>query len=132
MASIKGLQLTVTTDRPHDKATITVTCDVEFTEVEVKTMNMLGLRYSLECHLLDMDMLYPDQVVKFDAQELPRASSGVNTQAHAVFETVALMSELHWYIFGKDSLAAELTLTDQETGARDVKRSEVLRVNLAA
>ncbi|SRR6266566_1909489 len=63
MASIKHPQPAITLDRPHDNATIVLSCDVEFTEFEVNAMNMLGVRYTLQCHLLDMDMLYPDYVL---------------------------------------------------------------------
>jgi len=132
MAHIKHPQLAITTDRPHNKATITVTCEVEFTDFEVNAMNMLGVRYSLQCHLLDMEMLYPDAVVAFDRQVFPRLPGGGNTHEHALFVTDAAMSDLHWYVFGKDTLVAELTLKNEETGIATVKRSDVLQADLTA
>ena len=132
MASIKHPQLAVTTDRPHNRATIAVTCEVEFTDFEVNAMNMLGVRYSLQCHLLDMEMLYPNAVVAFDRQEFPRFPGGANTHEHAVFATDAAMSDLHWYVFGKDTLVAELTLKNEATGSETVKRSDVLQADLTA
>ncbi len=132
MASIKHPQLAVTTDRPHDKATIVVSCDVEFTEFEINAMDMLGVRYTLQCHLLDMDMLYPDSVVAFDRQEFPRVPAGAKTHELAAFETNAAMSDLHWYVFGKDTLVAQLTVRNEETGVETVKRSDVLQADLTA
>jgi hypothetical protein len=132
MASIKHPQLAITTDRPHDKATIVVSCDVEFNEFEVNAMNMLGVRYTLQCHLLDMDMLYPDSVVAFDRQEFPRVPGGANTRELTTFEADATMSDLHWYVFGKDTLVARLTLKNEEAGVETVKHSDVMRVDLAA
>jgi hypothetical protein len=132
MASIKHPQLAITTDRPHDRATIRVGCEVEFTEFEVNAMNMLGVRYTLQCHLLDMDMRYPDSVVAFDRQQLPRVPGGANTHVLAAFEADAAMSDLHWYVFGKDTLVARLTLKNEETGVETFKDSDVMRVDLAA
>ena len=132
MARIKHPQLAITTDRPHNKATIAVTCEVEFTDFEVNAMNMLGVRYSLQCHLLDMEMLYPDAVVAFDRQEFPRLLGGGNTHEHASFVTDAAMSDLHWYVFGKDTLVAQLTLRNEETGVEALQHSDVIRVDLAA
>jgi hypothetical protein len=132
MASIKHPQLAITVDRPHDKATLVVSCEVEFTQFEVNAMNVLGVRYTLQCHLLDMDMLYPDSVVAFDRQEFPRVPGGANTRELATYETDAAMSDLHWYIFGKDTLVAQLTSRNEETGVEAVKHSDVMRVDLAA
>ena len=42
------------------------------------------------------------------------------------------MSDLHWYIFGKDTLVAQLTLRNEETGIETVNHSDVMRVDLAA
>jgi hypothetical protein len=53
MATITSSELTVTTNRPDDRASVVVSCDVEFTEVEVNAMNMLGLRYTLTCQVLN-------------------------------------------------------------------------------
>ena len=91
---------------------------------------MLGARYTLQCHLLDMDMLYPDSVVAFDGEEFPRVPGGANTHELAAFETDATMRDLHWYVFGKDTLVARLTLKNEETGVATVKRSDVLQADL--
>ena len=50
---------------------------------------MLGVRYTLQCHLLDMDRLYPDSVVACDRQEFPRVPGGARTREIAAFETDA-------------------------------------------
>src|SRR5260370_35966539 len=104
MARIKYPQLAITTDRPHNKATIAVTCEVEFTDFEVNAMNMLGVRYSLQCHLLDMEMLYPDAVVAFDRQEFPLLPRGGNRHRHALFVPAAATSDPHWYVFVRETL----------------------------
>ena len=132
MATIINPTLALSADRLHDRASIAVSCDVEFTEFEVNAMNMLGVRYTIQCHLLDMDMLYPDSVVAFDRQEFPRVPGGASTRELTTFETVAAMSALHWYVFGKDTLVARLTLKNEETGIETVKHSDVMRVDLAA
>src|SRR5262245_25921462 len=61
-------------------ARIDVSCDAHFTEFEVNEMNMLGLRYSLDCSLLDMDMLYPDTVARFDRAWLPSGPASRDRQ----------------------------------------------------
>jgi hypothetical protein len=56
MASISNAQLAITTDPLHERASISVSCDVEFTNVEVNAMNLLGLRSRLECQLVNKDL----------------------------------------------------------------------------
>ena len=124
--------MTVTTDRAHDQVTIVVSCDVEFTDFEVNTMNMLGVRYSLRCSLLDMDMLYAEADVHFAEQEFPRRPAATVKHEHAEFQVVATMHHLHRFIFGKDTLVGELVLRNEQTGVATVKRTEVVQVNLAA
>jgi hypothetical protein len=131
MTAIHDITLAITSDRAHGTATIDVGCDVAFTEYEVNEMNLLGLRYSLECHLLDMNMLYPDTVVRFDTQSLPLVGGAATTLEHASFTATALMSGLHEYVFGKDPLMAQLVLTNPESGAQLIAHSDVVAVNLA-
>jgi hypothetical protein len=131
MASIHDVELTVNTNRPEDEATITVTCNVEFTEFEVNAMTLLGLRYTLRCQLLDMDMLYAPTVAMFVQQHFPRVvRDTVNRREHVVFETHTPMHDLHVYVFGKDTLLAEVTLTNEETGAEVAARSRALALDL--
>lgn len=132
MANISTVELNITTNRPQDRATLAVSCDVEFTEFEVNAMNMLGLRHRLQCKLQDMAMLYPDTVLLFEQQRFPHAPGGAKRYEHAVFETVAAMSDLHLYVFGKDTLLAEVTLTNEETGSEHHERSKTIAVDLAA
>lgn len=130
MATIHTVELNINPNRPDDRATIVVTCEVEFTEFEVNTMTMLGLRYKLQCQLLDMDMVYAPTVAAFANQHFPRVASPANRHEHVVFETDAPMHDLHVYVFGKDTLLAEVTLTNEETGADVVTRSKALAVDL--
>ncbi len=53
MATISNPTLTVNTNRPSDQASVVVSCDIQFTEVEVNAMNMLGLQYTLHCQVLN-------------------------------------------------------------------------------
>jgi hypothetical protein len=132
MASITNPQLAIATDRVQNKAAITVSCDVEFTQFEMNAMTHVGLSYSLHCELLNMDMMYPTSVVMFAGQDFPRIPGHGQPHEHATFEATAAMNGLHMYIFGKDTLVAELTLKDLESGASTVKRTPVVAVNLAA
>ena len=132
MAAIHFPQLAITTDRLHDRATIVVVCDLDFTEFEVNAMNLLGVRYSLRCDLLDLGALYDHSLVSFDNQLFPRMPGRAIADEHAKFETQAAMHDLHLYVFGNDPLEALLTLTNEQTGAVATKRSPVVQVDLAA
>lgn len=132
MPKIIDPQLKVQVDRAAAKATVTVTCGLEFTEFEVRSMNLLGLQYRLECDLLNMEMLYPEDVVKFVPQSFPRVRDGAIRYEEPVFEAVAPTKELHLYLFGKDTLAAELRLSNEDQGTVNVKRTPVALVDLAA
>ena len=132
MATINNAKLAITTDRPLDRAKVVVNCDVDFTEVEVNAMNMLGLRYTLHCRVLDRIMLEEDPVVTFHHQDLPRMSGGATRSMHAEFDAVVAMTDLNEHVFGKDKLVAELKLKNEETGSELVKRSEVIAIDLAA
>jgi hypothetical protein len=52
-------------------ATVAFTSGVEFTEFEVRTMNLLATRYTLECQL-NMELLCPEAVIHFVPQQFPR------------------------------------------------------------
>jgi len=132
MASITNPRLAITTDPAQNKATVTVSCDVEFTQFEVNAMTRLGLSYSLRCELLNMEMAYPESVVLFAGQEFPVISGQGQSHEHATFEATTAMNALHLYIFGKDTLVAELTLKNEESGLSTVKRTPAIAVNLAA
>jgi hypothetical protein len=132
MASITNPQLSIATDRARNTATITVDCDVEFTAFEVNAMTQLGLTYWLSCDLHNMDMLYPESVVAFAAQAFPRVPRQGQSHEHATFHAVTAMNALHMYIFGKDTIVAELTLKNDESDTTTVKRTPLVAVNLAA
>ena len=65
MPTIQNAELAITTDRPRQRATVIVKCDVNFTEVEVNAMDMLGLRYTLGCQVLNKYLLDEDPVITF-------------------------------------------------------------------
>ena len=135
MPSIDDVELTIVPDRSQNRATVAVSCRVEFSEFEVNAMNMLGLRYKLDCRVLEEDIyMLPkqDPVVTFHHQDFPRPNGGVERHEQAKFETVVAMSALREHDFGKDKLVAELKLQDEETGAWVVARSKVVAIDLAA
>jgi hypothetical protein len=132
MATIIDPQLSIELDRPAKMAKVKVTCGIEFTEFEVNSMRLLGTTYTLECHLLNMEMLYPETVINFNLQQYPRVRDEAKAYAEPVFEAVAPTKELHLYLFGKDSLVAELRLSNEDMGTLSVKRSPTTLVDLAA
>ena len=132
MATIRDPQLSIQVDRTAKTAAVRVTCDLEFTDFEVRSMNLIGVHYTLECQLLNMEMLYPEAVIAFVPQQFPRIRDGATQFEHPVFEAVAATSDLHLYIFGKDSLVAELRLSNDDLGTVSVKRTPATLVDLAA
>jgi len=132
MATIIDPQLTIEVDKSAKVANVRVTCDVEFSQFEVNSMNLLGTRYTLECNLLNMEMLYPESVINFGLLQFPRIRDGASTLERPVFEAVAPTKDLHLYIFGKDSVVAELRLSNEDLGSVSVKRTPTTLVDLAA
>jgi hypothetical protein len=127
MAKMYNPQLTITTEPMQNRANVVASCDVELTEFEVNAMRLLNLTYTLECRILNKDLQYEDTVLVYDAKSVP----GNLLAAHIVFEAVAAMSDLHEHVFTRDQLTAEFTLTNAETGAREIVRSDVVTADLA-
>lgn len=132
MATIIDPQLSIQVDKALAVANVRVTCGMEFTDFEVSSMNLLGFRYTLECHLLNMEMLYPETIINFVPRQFPRIRDGAKAYEEPAFEAVAPTKDLHLYIFGKDSVVAELRLSNQDVGTVSVKRTPVMLVDLAA
>jgi len=132
MPNIENVELTVSTDRPQDRATVVVSCDVEFTEVEVNAMDLLGLRYTLSCKVLNEYLLDEDPVVTYRTRHYPQPDSAALRHEHAVFYIDVPMDSLHERLLGKDKLVAELTLTNDETGSQNVARTDEIAIDLAA
>ena len=132
MATINNPELTVTTNRPVDRAAVIVSCDIEFTEVEVNAMNMLGLQYTLTCEVLNKEMLDEDLVITYRAQQFPIEPGEGHRYEHVVFDTHEYMDALHERLIGKDKLLAKLTLTNEETHEAVTAQTEVISVDLAA
>jgi hypothetical protein len=130
VASIEHPLLQVSTNPFQNQATVIASCDVEFSDFEVNAMNVLGLRYTVECRVLNKDLQYEDTVLRYNRQDLPRDTQRARHSEHIVFETGAVMSDLHEHVFTRDQLVAEFTLTDHETEAAQVRRSAVLTVDL--
>ncbi len=132
MAAINNPQLTVTTHRPEARATVVVSCDLEFTEVEVNAMNMLGMQYTLTCQVLNKDLLDEDPVITYHEKTFPRLPGDAHRYEHAVFDTYEAMDLLYERLIGKDKLVAQLKLTNEETKAEITNRTEVIELDLAA
>jgi hypothetical protein len=132
MATINNAALTVTTDRPDDHATVIVSCDVEFTEVEVNSMNLLGLQYTLSCQVLNKELLDEDPVLTYRPHTFPTLPGDGRRYEHIIFDTYEYMDSLHDRLIGKDKLVAKLTLTNEETKAEVSARTATISVDLAA
>jgi hypothetical protein len=132
MPSIQNAELTVATDRPMDRATVVVSCDIQFTEVEVNAMNLLGLQYTLSCQVLNKYMLDEDPVVDYDAITFPRIEGAAQRYEHVVFDTHEPMYSLHERLLGKDKLVAQLSLKNEETSETTKLRTDEIAVDLAA
>ena len=131
MAQVSNPTLTVATDQPLDKAAVTVACDVDFTDFEVNEMNILGLRYQVQCRIVDRDMLDDQPVQQFEPITLPRIAGNATTHDHILFATLDSMDDLHGpRLLGKDRLIAEVTLRNQETGEEKTAKSEMVVVDL--
>jgi len=126
MASIEHPQLSVTTDPMSDQASIIASCDVQLTEFELQAMRLLGVRYTVDCRIVNQDLWYEDTVLRYEQGEVAPGGTSVSM----VFESASAMSALHDHLFTPDKLLAEFTLTDQETQDSEVKRSPVLSVAL--
>src|SRR6266542_5938615 len=124
MASISNAQLAITTDPLHERSSISVSCDIEFTSVEVNAMNLLGLRYRLECQLLNKDLWQLKPVAVFDEWLFPRAlEPTVHPHEHAVFNSDRPMTDLRRHLISEDKLEAQLTLRNEQTGEEVVSRT---------
>jgi hypothetical protein len=130
MAVIRNVALAITPDRLNDRAGVVVNCEISFSDFEVNAMNALGLRYTLGCDLVDKDVLYDKSVVDFPKQVLPRGPLATREE-RAQFQTVAAMHDLHYSVFSKDVLVAQVRLTNGETGAEVEARSRALTVDLS-
>jgi hypothetical protein len=126
MATISNPQLTITTDPMQNGASLVARCDVDLTDFELNAMRLLGLRYTLACGVLNRDLQYEQTVLVYEPQFVP-ADLPV---AHMAFEAVSAMSDLHQHIFTRDELVAEFTLTNDETGSREIVRSELVTADL--
>jgi hypothetical protein len=129
--SITSAHLSVNTDLPQDLATVAVTCDVQFTDVEVNAMDVLGLQYQLSCRLLNKYLLEENSVLTFDDQTLPSLGGGRHLE-HAEFEATVAAYDLNERLFGKDKFVAEIRLRNTETDEEVVARTDEISVDVAA
>ncbi len=120
--------------RLNHQETITVTCDIEFTDVEVNAMNLLHLRYSLQCQIFDKDFWERKPVAVLDEWTFPKITeTTVSKNEHVVFNTDRPITDLHTHFLSNDQLQAELTLRNEETGQVEaVSRTDYISVDLVA
>src|SRR6266849_319358 len=117
MATINNPRLTISTDPLHGRANVSVSCDVDFTDVEVNAMNLLGLRYRLECQLLNKDAWQLKSVAILDEWVFPRVTQlSVSKHEHAIFNTDRATDDLRRHLISQDKLEAELKLRNEDTG----------------
>jgi hypothetical protein len=95
-------------------------------------MDLLGLKYSLTCQVINDYLMDDDQMLTFHPRQYPRNNEMARRHEHAVFEIQVPMDSLHQRIFGKDKLVAQLTLRNEETGSEQTARTEEIAVDLAA
>src|SRR6478672_967775 len=111
MATIVNPRLAVSVDRLHDRARISVSCDVDFTDVELNAIQLLGLSYHVQCQIFDKDLWEVKPVAILDDWTLPRPTEmTVSKPEHVVFNTDRAMADLHTHLLSNDQLQAELKL----------------------
>jgi hypothetical protein len=67
-------------------------------------MNILALRYTLHCRILNKELLDEDNVAEFDQLTFPRVDGNAHRYEHAEFERREPMEFLHDRLLGKDQL----------------------------
>ena len=95
-------------------------------------MNILGLQYTLHCKVLNKELLDEVPVVSYRHRRFPRVAGSARPYEYVRFDAYEPTYQLHDRLIGKDKLFAELKLKNEETGAEDVKRTEILAIDLAA
>jgi hypothetical protein len=124
MASINNVSFAIDADHLHDRASISVSCDIEFTDVEVNAINMLGLRYRVQCLIFNKDLWEREPVAILDEWTLARLMGRtVSKREHVAFNTYRQMTDLHTHFLSKDKLQAEVQLVNEETGDSVASRS---------
>jgi hypothetical protein len=132
MATINNTRLAVSTEPLNNRASITVSCDVEFTDVEVTAVNLLGQHYTLQCQIFDKDLWARTPVAVLDEWTFPALlETRVSKTEHVEFNSDRPMSDLHTHLLSNDDLQAELTLRNEETGhVEAVSRTDYISVDL--
>ncbi len=133
MASINNLSFAIDADHLHDRVSISVSCDKAFTDVEVNAINMLGLRYRLQCLIFSKDLWEREPVAILDDWTFPSPMERtVSSREHVEFNPDRPMSDLHTHFLSKDKLQAEVQLVNEETGDAVVSRNDYVAVDLTA
>lgn len=103
---------------------------MDFSQFEVNEMNILGLRYEVQCRVVDKGVV-DEPATEFSSIVLPQGTGEAVPHHHVSFRTLESMSVLHgppW--IGKDQLVAEVTLRSVETGDEKTAESDVIAIDL--
>jgi hypothetical protein len=131
LASINNVSFAIVADHLRDRASVSVSCDIDFTDVEVNAINMLGLRYRVSCLIFNMDMWKREPVAILDDWTVPSSMERtVSSREHVEFTTDRPTSDLHTHFLSKDKLQAEVQLVNEETGDSVVSRTDFVAVEL--
>lgn len=131
MPTLPHAGLSVAMDDNLTEATVRVVCNVEFSEFEVNAMNLLGLRYTVRCRVINRDLWYETTALEFDDIRLPHVGKNASTSEEVVFDTTLPADALREHMFTREQFIAELQLIDTEAGAEQVVRSETVTVDMA-
>ena len=131
MARIIDPELSIDIDRAANAGSISVRCGLEFTDAELRAMNVFGRQYSLQCHLLGQNNLNePDSAIVFASQQFPPSRDDAEPYVEPVFTSVAGTSDLKLYMSADGSIGAELALSNEDLGTVAVKRTPVVAIDL--
>ena len=104
---------------------------MDFTDVELRAIQLLGLSYHVQCQLFDKDLWESRPVAIFDDWTLPRLTEmTVSKREHVVFNTDRPMTDLHTHFLTNDQLQPEVKLRNDETGEEVVARTDFVAVDL--
>src|SRR6185436_10463876 len=125
MPSLNNVVLAVTTVEPGDQITVTVDCNVAFSESDVYGMRELGQKYALRCEVVRKELLEEIPVLAFGDRSFPPFTR----EGHVEFQLRVPMAALHGGLVGRDELKARVTLVDRDTDWQIVQDSERVSVD---
>jgi len=114
MATIDNTHLAISTGPLSNRASVSVTCEVVFTDVEVNAMNLLGLGYTLQCQSSKKTSGYGRQSRRWTSGPFPRLlETRISNTEHVAFNTDRLMSALHRHLLNNDHVLVANRVFDE-------------------